>query len=67
MVANHWLLDGHEKSAIEALCLEGNKKSTNSIEYLQNSLHSRKNMWNKSSILAFWGDIHPFIRICFIS
>lgn len=66
MFGNHILTDKNQISSIKALCAPRGE-SVLSIEYLQSSIHSDTSIYPPKSVLAFWYDIQPFIRACFVN
>ncbi len=58
------LTNKHEIDAIKSLCPPRGKGMI-TIEYLQKTIHSDRSMLPDRGLLAFWNDIHPFIRACF--
>lgn len=56
--------DPHEIDAIKSLCGKRGDDIIN-IEYLQTTIHSSFALLSADGLLAFWINIHPFIRACF--
>ncbi|MDO7509060.1 ATP-binding protein [Acinetobacter baumannii] len=58
--------DTRDVDSIRALCNENpSQKTVRSIQYLQNTLHHPKNIWDKENINAFWYSISPFLIKCY--
>ena len=69
MIANN-IFDASEDTrdidSIKALCNENPaQKTVRSIQFLQNTLHHPKNIWDKDNINAFWHSISPFLIKCY--
>ncbi|MFZ6751987.1 ATP-binding protein [Undibacterium sp. Dicai25W] len=64
MEQNNILTDGNEIAAIKSICSPRGEEVI-SIEYLQNSIHSKSNFLSGELIRPFWRDIHPFIKACY--
>lgn len=64
MEENNILSDGNEIAAINSICSPRGEEVI-SIEYLQNSIHSKSNFLSGELIRPFWRDIHPFIKACY--
>jgi len=58
--------DTRDIDSIKALCNENPaQKTVRSIQFLQNTLHHPKNIWDKDNINAFWHSISPFLIKCY--
>ncbi|NNP75508.1 hypothetical protein A7P54_03625 [Acinetobacter sp. Ac_3412] len=58
--------DTRDVDSIRALCnINPSQKTVRSIQYLQNTLHHPKNIWDKDNINAFWYSILPFLIKCY--
>ncbi|WP_288498791.1 ATP-binding protein [uncultured Acinetobacter sp.] len=58
--------DTRNIDSIKALCNENpSQKTVRSIQYLQNTLHHPKLIWDKENINAFWYSILPFLIKCY--
>lgn len=58
--------DSRNIDSLKALCfVDKNKKSIRNIQYLQNTLHNPRLIWDKENINAFWISILPFLIKCY--
>ncbi|XZW37109.1 ATP-binding protein [Acinetobacter baumannii] len=58
--------DSRDIDALRALCNESpSQRTIRNIQYLQNTLHHPRNIWDKDNINAFWYSILPFLIKCY--
>ncbi|MFN3289057.1 MAG: ATP-binding protein [Acinetobacter sp.] len=58
--------DSRDIDALRALCnVSPAQKTIRNIQYLQNTLHHPRNIWDKDNINAFWYSILPFLIKCY--
>jgi Histidine kinase-, DNA gyrase B-, and HSP90-like ATPase len=64
MKSKNFITDGNEFQAIKSLC-SARGEDVLSIEYLQNSIHSKSGILGPKFIRPFWCSIEPYISACF--
>ncbi|MCH4247616.1 MAG: ATP-binding protein [Acinetobacter populi] len=58
--------DTRDIDSLKALCnVSASQKTIRNIQYLQNTLHHPRNIWDKDNINAFWYSILPFLIKCY--
>ncbi|MGA6135929.1 ATP-binding protein [Acinetobacter dispersus] len=58
--------DSRDIDALRSLCIVSpSQRTIRNIQYLQNTLHHPRNIWDKDNINAFWYSILPFLIKCY--